>query len=316
MDRILVVDDDRCTRGSLARILEKTGREVMCAANGVDALEKLATTTHTDLIITDIHMPHMDGRRLIQEVQNRPDLAATPAIFLSGYDEPDVIAAGFDAGALDFITKPFDPRLVAAQVSSILESRHRHQMLCTTLAFHLKEVMERLPVAAALVGREGVRLANSRMLKLTLPLCVEGTRIRGALATVTSCIERVICAALAGEDCPALRIDRFGRLPLTLTAGKPDDNGQAVLLTLIDPEAVAPVYMGPVWDLYDLTPTQRDVATMLVQGYALPEIQRELKITRNTANTHLRAMGERIGVRRQQDIIGRALMTAAQMGIT
>ncbi len=108
--RILVVDDERQITRVLRTSLESHGYQVAIAADGLEALRTFETF-HPDLVITDLSMPNMDGVELTQAIRR---LAETPIIVLSVREQDTTKVAALDAGANDYITKPFStPELLA-----------------------------------------------------------------------------------------------------------------------------------------------------------------------------------------------------------
>lgn len=102
--QILVVDDDQAVRDSLARSLKYTGDEVVTAKDGVEALAKLAGYT-PDAVIMDVMMPRLDGleaTRMLRESGND-----VPILILTARDAVDDRVDGLDAGADDYMVKPF-----------------------------------------------------------------------------------------------------------------------------------------------------------------------------------------------------------------
>jgi two-component system chemotaxis response regulator CheY len=106
--RILTVDDSRVFRSILSHSLSSGGYEVVEAAEGEEALERLGDETF-DLVITDLTMPGMDGMELIRAMQSRPEHAGTPVMFLTTEREEKRVEEGRRAGAAGWIVKPFDP---------------------------------------------------------------------------------------------------------------------------------------------------------------------------------------------------------------
>src|SRR5579863_7577235 len=115
--RLLVVDDDADVRESLRRALGYAGYEVATAANGADALRAVARSP-VDLIILDVLMPMLDGLGACQELRGRGD--DTPVLVLTARDAVDDRVAGLDAGADDYLVKPFALRELLARVNALL----------------------------------------------------------------------------------------------------------------------------------------------------------------------------------------------------
>lgn len=110
MKRILVVDDDRQITRMLRASLQSGGYEVAIAGNGVEGYEQFQSA-RPDLIITDLAMPEMNGLELTQAVRQA---AQTPIIVLSVRDTDKMKVNALDAGADDYLTKPFSvPELLA-----------------------------------------------------------------------------------------------------------------------------------------------------------------------------------------------------------
>jgi CheY-like chemotaxis protein len=117
--RVLVADDNAEMRAFIRRLL--TDRyEVEVVANGHQALEA-ARRTRPDLLITDIVMPHLDGFGLLKAIRSDPALRTLPVIVLTERGEVDSRVEGLEAGADDYLVKPFSPREVLARVRTSLE---------------------------------------------------------------------------------------------------------------------------------------------------------------------------------------------------
>ena len=105
--RILVAEDERVTRRSLQRQLEQWGHEVVAAEDGAQAWARFQQEPF-DIIVTDWDMPHVDGRELIQRIRGSDSARYTYLIMLTGRSETADLVAGMEAGADDFLAKPFD----------------------------------------------------------------------------------------------------------------------------------------------------------------------------------------------------------------
>lgn len=114
--RILVVDDERQITRMLRAALQSSGYEVLLASNGLEGLEQFQTE-RPDLIISDLVMPVMDGLELTEAVRR---LAQTPIIVLSVRDTDTMKVKALDAGADDYLTKPFSTLELLARVRAQL----------------------------------------------------------------------------------------------------------------------------------------------------------------------------------------------------
>jgi DNA-binding NtrC family response regulator len=117
MAQILIVDDEQKMRCLLSMILEKKGFVVDQAVHGRHALELMARTTY-DVVISDIKMPEMDGRQLIQTMRQHHIL--TPVIFITAFATIDAAVDMMQQGASDYVTKPFDAARILLTVDRAL----------------------------------------------------------------------------------------------------------------------------------------------------------------------------------------------------
>src|SRR6266540_2180133 len=116
--RVLVVDDERAVRDSLRRALELEGYDVELAADGEEALERLAQNGEPDAVVLDILMPKMDGLEVCRRL--RREGHRLPVLMLTARDEVENRVAGLDAGADDYVTKPFALEELLARVRALL----------------------------------------------------------------------------------------------------------------------------------------------------------------------------------------------------
>jgi len=115
--RILIVDDDAILRPLLADYFRKLGFHVEERETGSDALEP-AVTGNFDCFILDVSMPGITGVELLRKIRGRG--IQTPALFLTAHDHIDDKVAGFEAGADDYLAKPFNPRELEYRVDALL----------------------------------------------------------------------------------------------------------------------------------------------------------------------------------------------------
>ncbi len=120
--RILVVDDERQITRVLRTSLESHGYQVAVAADGQEAL-KIFSTFHPDLVITDLMMPEMDGVELTRAIRAEH---TTPILVLSVREHDQSKVAALDAGANDYVTKPFSTPELLARVRVQLRRRAAH----------------------------------------------------------------------------------------------------------------------------------------------------------------------------------------------
>jgi two-component system cell cycle sensor histidine kinase/response regulator CckA len=120
-ERVIVVDDDRHVRCSISRALRQRGYDVLEAGNGPAALDLLRErqTRPIELLVTDVVMPGMDGRELV-DIAHR-DQPALPVLYISGYTDDAVAHHGVERAAVDILEKPFACDALATRVRQLLD---------------------------------------------------------------------------------------------------------------------------------------------------------------------------------------------------
>ncbi|MBM3848243.1 MAG: response regulator [Verrucomicrobia bacterium] len=155
--KILVVDDDPGNRDLLRRRLQREGHEVLEASTGLGALDAMRMSL-PDLVLLDIEMPDIDGYEVLASAKSDATLASAAMIMVSGFDRQEWIARCIEAGAEDYLIKPFDPVLLRARVSACLEKnrlrdqeRRTHQALVASQARLASELAEAAAYARSLM---------------------------------------------------------------------------------------------------------------------------------------------------------------------
>ncbi len=133
--KILLVDDRPEGLELLMTFLPPTEYDHICASAGLDCLEK-TRSLDPDLILLDIRLPDLDGYEICRRLRRDPALAEIPVILITAYNEPEARLKGLEAGADDFITKPFDPTELAARVRSITRLNRYRRILAERERFH------------------------------------------------------------------------------------------------------------------------------------------------------------------------------------
>lgn len=127
--RILAVDDREENLTALAAVLDALPVEVVPVTSGQAALKELLNDDFA-LILLDVVMPDMDGFETAEHIKARPRTRDVPIIFLTaGGNTGEQAFRGYAAGAVDYLTKPFDPWLLRAKVSVFVELHRRNQQL-------------------------------------------------------------------------------------------------------------------------------------------------------------------------------------------
>jgi signal transduction histidine kinase len=169
---LLVVDDDAANREVLSRRLQRQGHDVRSASNGCEAMRILGEATF-DLVLLDIMMPEMDGYEVLGHLKADSRLQNIPVIMISALNELQSVVRCIEAGAEDYLTKPFNPTLLKARIGACLEKkrgRDRESALFEQLQSNFKRLQEletqrddmrnmivhdlRTPLTALIVGIE------------------------------------------------------------------------------------------------------------------------------------------------------------------
>jgi DNA-binding response OmpR family regulator len=127
MVKILLAEDDKQLAGTISKSLSQDGRIVEVAHNGKDAWELLQLSQY-DLLILDWEMPEMTGIEVLRSF--RAKKMTTPVLMLTGKSDVSDIESGLDQGADDYLTKPFDLKILSARVRALLR---RPQNIARTL---------------------------------------------------------------------------------------------------------------------------------------------------------------------------------------
>ncbi|CCH54313.1 multi-sensor signal transduction histidine kinase [Fibrisoma limi BUZ 3] len=159
---ILVVDDNADMRAYLVRLLEPHF-SVRTAANGVDALQQVLLNP-PQLILSDVMMPVMDGKAFLREVKDNPATARIPLIFLSARAGQEARIDGLEAGADDYLVKPFSAQELLTKVRTHVDLSRSRQQAET----RLRALVQQAPVAMLLVKGEEltIELANQAVLNV------------------------------------------------------------------------------------------------------------------------------------------------------
>jgi adenylate cyclase len=122
--KVLVIDDDPVIVELLRVNFEIEGFEVMVAGDGPEGLQ-VAATGRPDVILSDIMMPRMDGLEVVSKLKSGAATKHIPVILLSAKAQNAEVQLGLDAGADDYVTKPFDPFELIDRVNAVLAKARR-----------------------------------------------------------------------------------------------------------------------------------------------------------------------------------------------
>lgn len=117
--KILVVDDSPTIRKFITIALKVKGYDIVCAGDGMEALE-LLPNDKIDLIITDLNMPNVDGYNLIARIRSNENYQNTPIIVMSNLSDAEDIERAIQLGANSYLIKPFDQKNITNEVVKYL----------------------------------------------------------------------------------------------------------------------------------------------------------------------------------------------------
>jgi CheY-like chemotaxis protein len=171
--RVLAVDDRRENLLALQAILEGLPIEMVAVTSGEDALKRLLVEDYA-VILLDAHMPGMDGFETAGHVKQRERTRHIPILFLTAVDyDPHLAFRGYQAGAVDYITKPFDPWVLRSKISVFVDLWTTHTRLaeqaaeCVQLRSAIDDAVDLLdstdPGAAARVRERLVATQRGRL---------------------------------------------------------------------------------------------------------------------------------------------------------
>lgn len=118
--RMAVVEDDAFMAALLRFLLERQGVQVTLLADGRSALDCLQGDTPLDAVLLDLRLPQLGGMEVLAQMRQLPHRSATPVLVLSALDTGAEVAAALDAGAGDYLTKPFNPEELLARLRRLL----------------------------------------------------------------------------------------------------------------------------------------------------------------------------------------------------
>lgn len=328
---IFVVEDEDALRRDIVEELHESGFRTMEAADGDAALALLARAT-PDLFLCDISMPGMDGYGVLQSLRKqRPELAATPFVFLTALSEPHEIVEGKLLGADDYLVKPVDYDLMLATIAARLrqvESIRKHHdeelsdlrdALAGLSGNGVEQALDLVAVGVVLLDGTG-RLLHANSAAHELAAVGDCIRIRSkgvdALDPVSGpafrlSVSEALAAAKAGEEnVVGILLHRVAgggavsALACALPSGEADQScAPAVALFLSNPERNSRAPETLLMDLFGLTPAEARVAGALANGARSVDVAEELSVSQTTIAFHMRNLFQKTGTNRQADLV-------------
>jgi DNA-binding response OmpR family regulator/DNA-binding CsgD family transcriptional regulator len=284
-DIVLVVDDSPDQLSMITDALEESGMTVLVAVEGVQALSMLDRIT-PDVILMDAVMPGLDGFETCRKVKQAKSIAHIPIIFMTGLSESEHIVKGFEAGGVDYVTKPITPDELLARIRVHLANARLAQSAQAAL-----DASGRHLLAASKDGR--VLWHTPQAAKL----------LRAAFATFDSDLfvlpaeVRAWLAAHAGGDAAAPDL-----IPLAQEAAERKlrlsyvgmTGADEFLLRLVDEAASREEIV--LKDRLALTLREAEVLSWIARGKSNRDIAEILELSPRTVNKHLEQIYAKLGV--------------------
>lgn len=270
--KVLIVDDTPANLGVLLEALQDSQHEILVAESGRSALDILQHTL-PDIILLDVLMPGMDGYTTCRHIKAMPAAKNVPVIFMTALDNPDEKVRAFNAGAVDYITKPAYPPEVLARVAAHLEIRSLQQRLEDELAMRNDaENLLRQSLDLGIVLAD----ANRRI--------AFATRLAEALLTkYFPEFDHTTLPANLGTDTAGLTVRPFAE------ADRSD------LQMFLLQEADSPPGPGALLGL-GLTPREAEVLYWIAQGKSNPDIATILSTSVRTVHKHVENIFRKLGL--------------------
>jgi PAS domain S-box-containing protein len=213
---ILVVDDEQPILEALRELLAMQGYNLAFASDGFEALEAAAKLL-PDLILLDVMMPDLDGFEVCRRLRADPRLAQVPVVMLTALNDGDSRLRGIEAGADEFLSKPFDPAELLARVRTITRLNRYRRLLEERAKF--EQVIRFSPNGILIVDEKGIiRLASpaaQRMLDLEktslLKKSVRGFVAPGHLESFEAFLEKIMTGRHQTEQIETRLVRADGR---------------------------------------------------------------------------------------------------------
>jgi DNA-binding NarL/FixJ family response regulator len=282
-DIVLVVDDSAQTVSMLADVLESAGATALVALRGDRALS-IARQITPDIILLDAMMPGMDGFETCRHLKKDEALAHVPVIFMTGLTDTDHVLGGFEAGGVDYITKPIEPKELLARIRVHLANAriaHGAQAALDTTGRYLLATDEEgclrwwTPQAGRLIA---ALLGRPAMVGTALPKAVRDTVARAA----TGESPPPVLLAIA-EATTAVQITFVGRL------------GAGEFLMRVVEEVTGDIETT-LRDRLQISDREAQVLSWIARGKSNRDIAEILDLSPRTINKHLERIFRKIGV--------------------
>ncbi len=185
---LLLVDDMPENLQILGNMFESKTRTILVATSGKEALE-LVHRTHPDIILLDIMMPEMDGFEVCMQLKTHEDTKNIPIIFITAKDEPQSMIKGFELGAVDYVTKPFNSIELLARVNTHIREKQNRDLILEINARLRQEIRIRQQISEEKLKLESQVLSTRKMEAIAALAGGVAHEFNNALNVITGSIE-------------------------------------------------------------------------------------------------------------------------------
>lgn len=274
---VLVVDDVPESLAFLCEALDSAGFTVLVATDGPQALERLRRV-EPDVVLLDACMPGMDGFEVCRQIKANPALAALPVVFMTGLTDVDHIVAGFQAGGVDYVTKPVQPQELIARLRS-------HSRNARTIR-QVREVLDIGGHAVVVVDDAGTILWRSQLAERWLTLFFAANT-----NAVPARLQDWLAAHVDSAASPSL-VAHFGNQQLTVNVAGTVGLGERVLLLYCQAADSPTLRLARA----ALTPRETEVLYWLARGKTNRDIADICGMKPRTVTKHVEHIFEKLGV--------------------
>lgn len=283
---VLIVDDVLDNLAYLHDALDESGYTVLVANSGAMALHS-AREMQPSIILLDAMMPEMDGFETCRQLKHDPQVSHIPVIFMTGLTDAEHVAAGFEAGGVDYVTKPIRPREVLARIASHLQTVKLMNQARSAL-----DAFGQAAIAISITGHEITWLTPlAKTLLAEYFPTKDLTHQSKAPSEVLHWIQTILNDTTALEFSRPLNVIKHNKR-LILNMGNISDEEWVVMLR----EESDEVKIEALASTFKLTKKEAEVLYWVIKGKTNKDIGDILGSSARTVNKHLEHIFAKLGV--------------------